>query len=75
MVTQFEYGGYAVVVRAIPHASGGYAGVVQIADAFGESRGPTYETETETGAAPTPEAALALAEAAAMRTIDAGEVS
>ncbi|WP_423196599.1 MULTISPECIES: hypothetical protein [unclassified Cupriavidus] len=73
MVTQFEYGGYAVVVRAIPHASGGYAGVVQIADAFGESRGPTYETET--GAAPTPEAALALAEAAAMRTIDAGEVS
>ena len=73
MVTQFEYGGYAVVVRAIPHAGGGYAGVVQIADAFGEPGGPTYETET--GAAPTPEAALALAEAAAMRTIDAGEVN
>ncbi|WP_454763534.1 hypothetical protein [Cupriavidus campinensis] len=73
MVTQFEYGGYTVVARTIPHAGGGFAGVVTIADAFGESSGPTFETET--GAAPTPEAALALAEAAAMRTIDAGEVS
>ncbi|CAG9176910.1 hypothetical protein [Cupriavidus pampae] len=73
MVTEFEYGGYAVVARAIPHASGGYAGVVQIADAFGEPLGPTFETET--GSAATPEAALALAEATAMQTIDAGEVN
>lgn len=73
MVTQFEYGGYAVVARAIPHASGGFTGVVQIADAFGETGGPTFESET--GAAPTPEAAIALAEAVAMRTIDAGEVN
>jgi len=36
MVTQFEYGGYAVVARAIRHAAGGFAGVVTIADAFGE---------------------------------------
>ncbi|MGO4279648.1 hypothetical protein SAMN05216321_102395 [Cupriavidus sp. OV038] len=73
MVTQFEYGGYAVVARAIPHAGGGFSGVVTIADAFGEVSGPTFESET--GAAATPEAALALAEAAAMRTIDAGEVN
>ncbi|CAG2127871.1 hypothetical protein [Cupriavidus plantarum] len=73
MMTEFEYGGYAVVVRAIPHASGGYAGMVQIADAFGEPFGPTFETEA--GSAPTPEAALALAEASAMQTIDAGEVN
>jgi hypothetical protein len=46
---------------------------VTIADAFGEVSGPTFESET--GAAATPEAALALAEAAAMRTIDAGEVN
>ncbi|RZT42589.1 hypothetical protein [Cupriavidus agavae] len=73
MVTQFEYGGYAVVVRAVRHAAGGFAGVVTIADAFGEPGGPTFETET--GTAETPEAALALAEAEAMRTIDAGEVN
>lgn len=73
MVTQFEYGGYAVVVRAVAHAGGGFAGVVTISDAFGEDSPPTFETET--GAAATPEAALALAEAAAMRTIDAGEVN
>lgn len=73
MVSQFEYGGYAVVARAVPHAGGGLAGVLTIADAFGEPGGPTFETET--GTAHSPEAALALAEAEAMRTIDAGEVN
>ncbi|KAI3590169.1 hypothetical protein ACIPID_03615 [Cupriavidus sp. CER94] len=73
MVTQFEYGGYTVVARAVAHAGGGFAGVLTISDAFGEPGGPTFETET--GSADTPEAALALAEAEAMRTIDAGEVS
>ncbi|AZG15035.1 MULTISPECIES: hypothetical protein [Cupriavidus] len=73
MVTQFEYGGYAVVARAVARAGGGFAGVLTIADAFGEPGGPTFEVET--GAAETPEAAIALAEAEAMRTIDAGEVS
>ncbi|MCA3184921.1 MULTISPECIES: hypothetical protein [unclassified Cupriavidus] len=73
MVTQFEYGGYTVVARAVAHAGGGFAGVLTIADAFGEPGSPTFETET--GSADTPEAALALAEAEAMRTIDAGEVS
>jgi len=73
MVAEFEYGGYAVVARAIPHAGGGFAGVLTIADAFGEPGGPSFETET--GTAETPEAALALAEAEAMRTIDAGEVN
>ncbi len=72
MVTQFEYGGYAVVARAIPR-TGGFAGVLTITDAFGEPGGPTFETET--GSAETPEAAIALAEAEAMRTIDAGEVN
>ena len=73
MVSQFEYGGYAVVARAVPHAGGGFSGVLTIADAFGEPGGPTFETET--GTAHSPEAALALAEAEAMRTIDAGEVN
>lgn len=73
MVSQFEYGGYEVVARAVPHAGGGFAGVLTIADAFGEPGGPTFETET--GTAHSPEAALALAEAEAMRTIDAGEVN
>ena len=73
MVSQFEYGGYAIVARAVPHAGGGFVGVLTIADAFGEPGGPTFETET--GTAHSPEAALALAEAEAMRTIDAGEVN
>ncbi len=73
MVKQFEYGGYAVTARAVPQVGGGFAGVVRIADAFGEPAGPIYEAET--GPAPTPQGAVAMAEAAAMRAIDAGEVN
>ncbi|WP_354686075.1 hypothetical protein [Cupriavidus necator] len=74
MERQFEYGGYAVVVSAVPNAAGGFAAQLRIADAFGEpAAGPTYEAIA--GDAPTQEAAVAMAEAAAMRAIDAGEVS
>ncbi len=73
MERQFEYGGYVVVASAVPEAGGGFAAQVRIADAFGEPSGPTFEALA--GRAPTPEAAVAMAEAAAMRTIDAGEVS
>ncbi|AGW89462.1 MULTISPECIES: hypothetical protein [Cupriavidus] len=73
MERQFEYGGYAVVVCAVPNAAGGFAAQLRIADAFGEQAGPTYEAIA--GDAPTPEAAVAMAEAAAMRAIDAGEVN
>jgi hypothetical protein len=73
MERQFEYGGYAVVVTAIPNAAGGFAAQMRIADAFGEPTGPSFEAIA--GDAPTPEAAIALGEAGAMRAIDAGEVS
>lgn len=73
MERQFEYGGYTVVASAVPEAGGGFAAQVRIADAFGEPSGPTFEALA--GRAPTPEAAVAMAEAAAMRTIDAGEVN
>ncbi|MGH8790398.1 MAG: hypothetical protein ACREYA_35705 [Cupriavidus necator] len=73
MERQFEYGGYAVVVSAIPNAAGGFAAQMRIADAFGEPSGPSYEAIA--GDAPTPEGAIALAEAGAMRAIDAGEVN
>ncbi|SPC17187.1 conserved hypothetical protein [Cupriavidus oxalaticus] len=72
MERQFEYGGYLVVASAVPNAAGGFAGQMRIADAFGEPAGPTYEAIA--GDAPTQEAAVALAEATAMRAIDAGEV-
>ncbi|AOY96189.1 hypothetical protein BKK79_31695 [Cupriavidus sp. USMAA2-4] len=72
MERRFEYGGYAVLARAVP-AGQGYLGLAVIADAFGEEASvPTHSQEV--GVAPTAEAALALAEAAAMRAIDAGEV-
>ena len=73
MERQFEYGGYAVVVTAVPNAAGGFAAQMRIADAFGEPSGPSFEAIA--GDAPTPEAAIALAEAGAMRAIDAGEVN
>ena len=62
-----------MVASAVPNAAGGFAGQMRIADAFGEPAGPTYEAIA--GDAPTQEAAVALAEAAAMRAIDAGEVN
>ncbi len=72
MERRFEYGGYAVLARAVP-AGQGYLGLAVIGDAFGEEASvPTHSQEV--GVAPTAEAALALAEAAAMRAIDAGEV-
>lgn len=72
MERRFEYGGYAVLARAVP-AGLGYLGLAVIADAFGEEASvPTHSQKV--GVAPTAEAALALAEAAAMRAIDAGEV-
>lgn len=72
MERRFEYGGYAVLAQAVP-AGQGYLGLAVIADAFGEEASvPTHSQEV--GVAPTAEAALALAEAAAMRAIDAGEV-
>lgn len=74
MVREFEYGGYTVTARAVPHANGGFAGVARIADAFGEP-GVGQAFEVEAGVAPTPEGAVAIAEAEAMRTIDAGEVN
>ncbi len=73
MERQFEYGGYTVVACAIPETGGGFAAQVRIGDAFGESSGPIFEVLA--GTAPTPEAAVAMAEAAAMRAIDAGEVN
>ncbi|KWR90313.1 hypothetical protein [Cupriavidus sp. IDO] len=73
MERQFEYGGYAVVASAVPQVTGGFAAQLRIADAFGEPSGPTFEAIA--GDAPTEEAAVAMAEAAAMRAIDAGEVN
>ncbi|MGO4332403.1 hypothetical protein AB4Z48_39290 [Cupriavidus sp. 2TAF22] len=73
MERAFEYGGYAVVARAVASATGGFSATVVIADAFGEAPQPSFEDEV--GIAPTAQAALALAEAAAMRTIDAGQVN
>lgn len=73
MERRFEYGGYAVVARAIALAGGGYTATVVIADAFGEAPQPSFEEEA--GVAGTAEAAIALAEASAMRTIDAGQVN
>lgn len=73
MERRFEYGGYTVVACAIPEVGGGFAAQMRIADAFGEPSGPTFEALA--GTAPSEEAAVALAEAAAMRAIDAGEVN
>lgn len=73
MERQFEYGGYAVVVRAVASANGGFTAQVVIADTFGEAPQPSFEENA--GVAQTEEAAIALAEAAAMRTIDAGQVN
>ncbi|MDF3882855.1 hypothetical protein ACU4GI_27830 [Cupriavidus basilensis] len=73
MERQFEYGGYAVVARAVPSADGGFTATVVIADTFGEAPQPSFEEEA--GVALTQEAAIALAEAAAMRAIDAGQVN
>ncbi len=73
MERQFEYGGYAIVARAVPSAAGGFTAMVVIADAFGEASQPSFAEEA--GVAETAEAAIALAEAAAMRTIDAGQVN
>jgi hypothetical protein len=72
MERQFEYGGYTVVACAIPEVGGGFAAQVRIGDAFGEPSGPILEVLG--GTAPSPEAAVGMAEAAAMRAIDAGEV-
>jgi len=72
MERRFEYGGYAVLAQAVP-ADSGYLGLAVIADAFGEAASVPYYRE-EVGIAPTAEAAVAMAEAAAMRAIDAGEV-
>ncbi|WP_420996727.1 hypothetical protein ACKI2N_011350 [Cupriavidus sp. 30B13] len=73
MERTFEYGGYAVVARAVAADAGGFSATVVIADAFGEA--PQASFEEEAGIVPTAGAALALAEATAMRSIDAGEVS
>ena len=57
MERRFEYGGYAVLARAVP-AGQGYLGLAVIADAFGEEASvPTHSQEV--GVAPTAEAALA----------------
>jgi hypothetical protein len=61
------------VARAVPVAGGGFTAMVVIADSFGETPQPSFEEEA--GVAGTAEAAIALAEAAAMRAIDAGQVN
>jgi hypothetical protein len=72
MQKHFEYGGYAVIARAVP-SGGAFQAEVEIADAFGTTVTPSFLEEL--GLADTPEAAIAEAEAVAMRKIDAGEVN
>ncbi|WP_454721474.1 MULTISPECIES: hypothetical protein [Cupriavidus] len=74
MERTFEYGGYAVLARAVACAGGGFQAVMVIADAFGGDA-PQVSFEADAGIAPTAEAALALAEASAMQIIDAGQVN
>lgn len=72
MEKAFEYGGYNVVVKAVP-APGGFQADVRIGDAFGSPGEATFEQEM--AVTTSEEEAVAQGEALAMAAIDSGEVS